>query len=140
MVTSEIRTFCQNHCYNFPRLLTKEIQLSFDKRKCNYYGINEYIVFYCLLIYTWQITLRIVGFWHNYFPTWRHCNFPFRKHARPFTKHLQIFLYLFKEKGKYVSNHLASNLEPLFPNIPLIPLHCQDHPPNFRRIYKMRLS
>ena len=102
MVTSEIRTFCQNHCYNFPRLLTKEIQLSFDKRKCNYYWINEYIVFCCLLIYTWQITLGIVGFWHNYFPTWRHCNFPFRKHARPFTKHLEIFLTL----NKFFSTHL----------------------------------
>ena len=102
MVTSEIRTFCQNHCYNFPRLLTKEIQLSFDKRKCNYYGINEYIVFYCLLIYTWQITLRIVGFWHNYFPTWRHCNFPFRKHAMPFTKHLENFLTL----NKFFSTYL----------------------------------
>ena len=66
---------------------------------------------------------------------------PFRKRSMPFSRHLrkffnyqQIFLYLIKEKGKYASNHPVSNPEPLLPNIPLIPLHYQIDPPNFRKI------
>ena len=35
-----------------------------------------------------------------------------------------------KEKGKFASNDLVSNPEPLFPDIPLIPLHYQVDPPN----------
>ena len=56
-------------------------------------------------------------------------NFPFHKQVMPLTQHLenvfnsqQIFLNKIKGKGKILSNHLASNLEPLFPNIPL--KHC----------------
>ena len=59
----------------------------------------------------------------------------------PFTQHLVNFLTLnkffstkLKKKEKYLSNHLASNLEPLFPNIPLKPLHYQVHLPNFQKI------
>ena len=55
----------------------------------------------------------------------------------PFSQHLEnfsldkFFPTKLKKKGKYVSNHLSSNLEPLFLNI-LIP-HYQVQPPNFRK-------
>ena len=51
-----------------------------------------------------------------------------------FFNYQQIFLYLIKEKGRHASNHPVSNPKPLFPNIPLIPLHYQVDPPNFRKI------
>ena len=41
---------------------------------------------------------------------------------------------LIKEKGKFVSNHLVSNPEPLSPDIPLIPLHYQVDPPSLPKI------
>ena len=57
------------------------------------------------------------------------------------SQHLENFLTLNKffsaklKKGKYVNNHPASNLEPLFPNIPLITApDNQVHPPNFSKI------
>ena len=57
--------------------------------------------------------------------------FPFRKQAMPFSRHLKKFLtinkffstYFCKEKRKHITNHPVSNLEPLFPTIPLKPLH-----------------
>ena len=59
-----------------------------------------------------------------------------------FSQHLKNVLTLNKffstkltKKRNYASNHLASNLESLFPNIPLIPLHYQIHPLIFRKIY-----
>ena len=62
--------------------------------------------------------------------THRRDSCPFRKRSMPFSRHKffntqQILLYLIKEKGKYASNHPVSNPKPLFPNIPLIPLHYQ---------------
>ena len=56
----------------------------------------------------------------------RRHSFPFRKRSMPFLRHLEIFLTVnefFKEKGKFASNHLVSNPEPLSPNIPLIPAY-----------------
>ena len=68
----------------------------------------------------------------------RRGNFPFRKRAMPFSQHLensqQIFLCYIKEKAKCVRYRLVSNLGPLFPNIPLIPVHYQVHLPNIRKI------
>ena len=71
----------------------------------------------------------------------RRSNFPFRKQAMPFSRHLESFLTINKffaakleKKGNYVFNHPASNPEPLLPNIPFIPLHHQVDPPIFRKI------
>ena len=59
----------------------------------------------------------------------------------PFSRRLENFLTLneffsanLEKKGNYVFNHPASNPEPLFPNIPYIPLHYQVDPPIFRKI------
>ena len=71
----------------------------------------------------------------------RRRNFPFRKQAMLFSWHLEKFLTInqffsaeLEKKGNYVYNHPASNPEPLFPNIPFIPLHYQVDPPIFRKI------
>ena len=71
----------------------------------------------------------------------RRSNFPFRKQAMPFSRHLEIFLTInnffsakLEKKGNYVYNHPASNSEPLLLNIPLIPLHYQVDPPIFRKV------
>ena len=71
----------------------------------------------------------------------RRYNFPFRKQAMPFSRHLTNFLTFNKffsakleKKGNHVYNHPASNPEPLLPNIPVIPLHYQVDPPSFRKI------
>ena len=61
-----------------------------------------------------------------------HCSFPFRKRSMPFSR--TNFLYWIKEKGKFESNHLVSNPEPLFSDVPLIPLHYQVDPPNLPKI------
>ena len=51
-----------------------------------------------------------------------------------FLNYQQIFLFQTKEKGKYVTNQPVSNLDPLFPTIPLILLHYQVDSPNFRTL------
>ena len=63
----------------------------------------------------------------------------YRKHSQDETVEQEYdFLFLIKEKRKYLSSHVASSLEPLFLNISLIPLHCQVHPAIFSQIkYKM---
>ena len=55
---------------------------------------------------------------------------PFPKQSMPISRHFEkslnyqrIFLYEIKEKRKFVSNYPESNPKPLFPNIPLLPLH-----------------
>ena len=46
----------------------------------------------------------------------------------------KFFSAKLEKKGNHVYNHPASNPEPLFPNIPFIPLHYQVDPPIFRKI------
>ena len=55
--------------------------------------------------------------------------FLFVKKAMPFSHHLENFLTL----NKFFFTKLKKK-ENMFPNIPLIPLHYQVHPPNFRKI------
>ena len=70
------------------------------------------------------------------FRKWRRRrNFPFRKQAMPFSRHLEKILTInnffsakLEIKGNYVYNH-----PPLLPNIPFIPLHYQVDPPIFRK-------
>ena len=93
----------------FPRVLG-------DSKMIKMKVMNKYVV---SSIFKVPSTLQIFPFVN------KRCHFQFFNSQ-------QIFLYKIKEKGKYESNHLASNLEPQFPNIPLIPLHYQVHPVNFR--------
>ena len=51
-----------------------------------------------------------------------------------FFNYQRIFLYEIKEKRKFVSIHPVSNPKPLFPNIPLLPLHYQVDAPNLCKI------
>ena len=74
-------------------------------------------------------------------------NFPFRKQAMPFSRHLKncstlnkFFSAKLEKKGSYVYNHSASNPKPLFPNFPYIPLHYQVDPPIFRKILLQRVT
>ena len=59
--------------------------------------------------------------------------FPFVNKRYHF-RNTEMFLTLNKFFSTKGSNHLASNLELLFPNIPLIPLHYQVRRPRLRKI------
>ena len=80
-------------------------------------------------------------------PWGRRRNFPCRKQAMPFSRHLENFSTLNKffsakleKKGNYVYNQPASNPEPLLPNIPYIPLHYQIDPPIIGKILLQRVT
>ena len=67
--------------------------------------------------------------------------FPFVNRRCHFRDTINKFLSAkLEKKGNYVFNHLASNPEPLLPNIPFIPVHYQVDGPIFRKILLQSLA
>ena len=84
------------------------------------------------LIAAWMLVRRkVTAAAHFSFVNGR---YHFRDTLKFFLTVNEFFSTKLQQKGKFAGNHLISNPEPLFPNIPLIPLHYQVDPPNLPKI------